>query len=242
MSSYITSLIKFTDFPEDFVNGDLFCNTWEYFEQLEKRGIGDSSEMTQSILKTVYVNEASGKKYSTRLVDSDLMYSPIFCMSAIYSKKFKQESIVKIPKRISDQTGDYKAAVIITDVKEFLGRINKRLPYFCYSPIDYIDYGNIFGKTIYQPILKKDKGKFGFQQEFRIYCQTLAITRKAEFDIPGIEKNSGIEINGNLAAKFSIGDISDIAKEFGIDEINSGVKIDLNIDWNYCHNKNLRKL
>ena len=37
MSSYITSLVKFTDYPEDLIGGQLYCNTWEYFDKFDYR-------------------------------------------------------------------------------------------------------------------------------------------------------------------------------------------------------------
>ena len=241
MSSYITSLVKFTDHTEDFINGDLYCNTWEYFDKLEKKGIGDLTEMTQVTLKTEYENRIMGLRFTIRLTYEDLCYTPVFCMYSYYSKIFQQSPIIKLPKIPSEGIGSYKSAVLITDVKEFLNRINKKQPSFCYSPIKYIYFDNQRrGKTIDKKITKKDKCN-EYQQEFRIYDHSIAITRREDFDIPGIKKIPGIDGNGNLAEKFPIGNLSDIAKKYSLDELFQGVKIELNIDWEYCHKNKLVK-
>jgi hypothetical protein len=235
MSSYIVSLIKFTDYPDDLINGKLFCNTWEYFDKLEKDGIGDSSEMTQSVLQTEYENRALNRRYKIRLVDSNLRFTPVYCMFAYYSKKYIQPPIIKLPKSLEDDLGKYQYAVIIADVKEFIHKINLHLPDFCYSPIHYIDYSNVRGKTIYNPIIRKDFRKYGHQQEFRFYNHKIAITRRTDFDNPGITKIPGIEINGNLAEIFPTEDMSNIASKVPTEQVFQGVSIDLKIDWDYCH-------
>lgn len=242
LSSYITSLIKFTDFPDDLIAGRLFCNTWEYFDKLEKNGIGDSTEMTQSVLQTEYENRALNRRYSIRLVDPDLRFTPVYCMFACYSKKFVQPPIIKLPKSLMADVGKNKFAVILTDVKEFLHRINRNLPDFYYSPIQYIDYSNLFGKTLFMPIIKKDYQKFNHQQEFRLYNHKIAITRQADFDIPGITKIPGIAINGTLAERFPTEDMSDITIKVPTDQVFKGVPVDLKIDWDYCHKRNLVKI
>lgn len=241
MSSYIVSLIKFTDYPDDLIDGKLFCNTWDYFDKLEKNGIGDSTEMTQSVLQTEYENRTLNRRYSIRLVDSDSRFTPIYCMFACYSKKYIHPPIIKLPKTLMDDVGGYQYAVIIADVKEFIHRIYLHLPDFCYAPIQYIDYGNVRGKTIYNPIIKKDFRNYGHQQEFRFYNPKIAITRRTDFDIPGITKIPGIEINGNLAEKFSTEDMSDIASKVPTEQVFQGVSIDLKIDWDYSHKNHLFK-
>lgn len=131
--------------------------------------------------------------------------------------------------------------MIITDVKEFLHRINLHLPGFCYSPIHYIDYSNLFGKTLFLPILKKDYRKFKHQQEFRLYNHKIAITRQSDFNFPGVTKIPGIEINGTLAERFPTEDMSDIIINVPTDQVFKGVLVDLKIDWNYCHKNKLKK-
>jgi hypothetical protein len=241
LSSYITSLIKFTDFPDDLIAGNLFCNTWKYFDRLEKDGIGDATEMTQSVLQTEYENRFLNRRYSIRLVDSDLCNTPIYCMFAYYSKKYIQPQIIKLPKSLLNDVGKYQYAVIITDVKEFLQRVNVHLPDFCYSPIHYINYSDLRGKSVRNPIISKDSQKFGHQQEFRLYNHNIAITRKTDFDIPGITKIPGIEINGLFAERFPTEDMGDIAIKVPITEIFNGIQVDLKIDWNFCHIRNLVK-
>lgn len=241
MSNYIVSIIKFTDFPDDLIDGKLFCNTWEYFDKLEKNGIGDSTEMTQSVLQTEYENRALNRRYSIRLVNPDLRFTPVYCMFACYSKKYIQPPIIKLPKSLQDDVGKYQYAVIITDVKEFINRINLHLPDFCYSSIHYINYNNLRGKTIYNPIIKKDNQKYGHQQEFRFYNHKIAITRRTDFDIPGITKIPGFEINRTLAEKFSTETMGDIAIKVPTDQVFKGVPIELKIDWDYCHKRNLVK-
>jgi hypothetical protein len=125
---------------------------------------------------------------------------------------------------------------------QFIYRINLFLPDFCYSPIHYIDYSNVRGKTIYNPIIKKDFRKYGHQQEFRFYNHKVAITRRPDFDIPGITKIPGIEINRTLAEKFSTETMGDIAIKVPTDQVFKGIPIDLKIDWNYCHRNRLIKI
>jgi len=197
--------------------------------------------MTQAVLKTVYENKVLNRRYPIRLVNEDLCYTPVFCMYAWYSKKYQQSQKFKLPEMIAEDISSYKFAVLITDVKEFLNKINKQLPSFCYSPINYIDYTNLRGKVIFEPIIKKDKYKYGHQQEFRIYDHSIAITRREDFNIPGVMNIPGIENNGNLAEKFSIGNLNDITKIYTLDELLHGVRIELNIDWDYCHKNNLVK-
>ena len=241
MCNYITSLIKFTDHPEDFINGKLYCNTWEYFNKLKKKGVGDSNEMTQAILATEYENKILNKRYSFHFVNNDNLHTPVFCMYSYSSKKYKHPLIIKLPKIILKDIGSYKHAVIITNVKKFLNRIEKEQPSFCYRPIEYISFDNCRGKAIVEPITKKDKYDHEHQQEFRIYDHSIAITRKKDFNVPGTKKISGFYNNGNLAAKFFIGNLSDITKTHTPSELFDGIRIELDIDWDYCQKNNLVK-
>ena len=50
LSSYVTSLKKFTNFPGDLLAGRLFYITWECIDQLEKDGSVYWSEIVRNFL------------------------------------------------------------------------------------------------------------------------------------------------------------------------------------------------
>jgi len=232
MSSYITSLIKITDFPETLINGELYCNTWESFDKEERKEVGDNTELTAAVLNTEI--RFMNRRYYTRLINSDTLYTPIFCMTALYSKKYIKPTFIKLWDERFRKFGQY--AVVITDVKEFLFRLNEQQPGFCFAPVEYIDFAKLCGKAVYKPIIKKDKYLFGYQQEFRIYNHSIALTIDKNFNVPGIQK-----INAT-AKKFFIGDLHDIAIEYNnTDQLFDGVSVNLKVDWNYCHKTNLVK-
>jgi len=212
---HIISLIKITNFPADVVAGNLFCNRLQYYREAELQEIADEYEAT-----------AVSKWY--KLVDKDLLSCPVFCMYSVEVNK--QDDLTKI--QLSDERlkkfGDY--AVVITDVKEFINRINAKLNGFLYEAIRYIDMKNPEGidrYSIFNPIATKDKS-FKHQHEFRIFSHFWALASDTDFKMPNVKYIS------ERYKKFPIGDLKDITQKFETKELFSGVNVELKIDWEFC--------
>ena len=78
----------------------------------------------------------------------------------------------------------------------------------------------IYENAIFNPIVTKDI-VFGYQHEFRIYN---GLEYKLK-DVKYIDEN---------ARKFPIGDLRNIAQAYPVDDLFSGVEIELNVDWVFC--------
>ena len=229
MSNYIVALVKITDYPLDLLNRGLYCHTWKYYSEGEKNERFDPLEMGAAILNTRI--KVWDRLYSILLTDEDLAFTPVFCWIAIYSKKFVIPPKIKLSETKLREFG--KQAVIITDVTELIRRIDLLLPGFYYSAVDYLDFDSIVG-PIKNPIITKDN-YFKYQQEFRIFNPSVAL-KKGDFSVPGIEQ---IEEEQKL---FILGNINNIAMRCSIDELFSGIKVSLNVDWESCHKRRIKKL
>jgi hypothetical protein len=213
---HIISLIKITNFPEDFLAGNLYFNRLQYFREAEMKEIGDKFEATA-------VSEPS---YT--MVDSELLPNPVFCMYSVEAKK--QDDITRIQlndPRLRD-FGHY--AVVIKDVKEFIQRIRLNLSRFIYEAVRYIDIKHpkgIYQYAVFNPIVTKDR-YFEYQQEFRIFSHAWALSSNSEFQIPNVTYLD------EIAKKFAIGNLKDIAHQYKTDDLFTGVDIELNVDWNFC--------
>ena len=213
---HIVALIKITDYPEDVVKGDLFCNRLQYYREGELREISDKFEAT-AVSREWY-----------KLIDNHLLPSPIFCMYSVEARKQDDISVLQLKDDRLKKFGRY--AVVIKDVKEFIKRIETRLSEFSYEAIRYIDMRNPKGVdryAIFNPIATKDK-YFSYQQEFRIFSNIWALGSDSDFMIPHVKY-----IN-TLAKKFPMTDMKDIVQQFETDELFSGVNIEFNVDWDFC--------
>jgi hypothetical protein len=228
MNNYIVALVKITDYPKDLLNKGLFCHPWKYYSEGEKNERFDPLEMGASVLTTKI--EAWNRLYSIVLTNEDLAYMPVFCWTAIFSKKFVLPPKIKLSEDRFRRFG--KQAIIITDVKELIKRIEQQLPSFCYSVVEYLDFYSIIG-PIKKPITTKDN-YFKYQQEFRIFNPSIALKR-GEFYVPKIMQ---IEEEQKL---FTLGDIKDIAMWCSVDELFNGINVSLNVDWEFCHKKRIKK-
>jgi hypothetical protein len=213
---HIISLIKITNFPEDVILGNLYCNRLQYYREAELQEIGDKFEAT-AVSKQWY-----------RLVDNDLLSCPIFCMYTIEARKQDDTTTILLKDEELKKFGRY--AVVITDVKEFIKRINTNLSEFSYEAVRYIDMKNPEGidkYAIFNPIATKDNS-FNHQKEFRIFSHLWALASNADFQIPNVKYIS------ERSKKFPIGDLSGICKQFKTDELFSGINVELKIDWDFC--------
>jgi hypothetical protein len=171
---------------------------------------------------------AVSKKFY-RMVDNELLSCPVFCMYTVYGKENDPINEIKIDEKRLKKFGDF--AVIITNFKEFISRIASRLPDFNYELVRYIDMKNPTGidkPAIFNPIVTKDK-YFEYQREFRIFSNKWALSANSDFYIPNIKYIS------NESKKFSIESIKNITQCHPIDELFKGIKVELSIDWDFCH-------
>lgn len=240
MKKYITALIKLTNHPKDFLNGNLYCNTWEYMSIKY-----DKSEMIHSFSKFQFRNPWIKSLTKLGYYDEMLKDMPMFCMFAYYSEDKIIPHKIKISKKVAKTLCSPKRAIVITDVKKFINQVQTKLPDFFYESIDYVDYTKYLGITFFNPITTKDGNYFYHENEFRIYAPNYALTRKITFDyeelgfkiFPGLINDEKM-----ISEKFNIGDIRKIAFECSADELVNGIKKELIIDWSYCHRDQLIKL
>lgn len=213
---HIISLIKITHYPEDVMAGDLFCNRLQYYRETELEEIGDKFEAT-AVSRSLY-----------KLVDSDLLTHPVFCMYSVEAKKQGDTAKIQISDEKLKKFGQY--AVVITDVKEFINRINSKLSDFSYEAVRYIDMKNpegIYKPAIFNPIVTKDK-YFKYQQEFRIFSHAWALSDNVDFKMPNVRY-----IN-EISRKFPIGDLEEITKLYKTEDLFSGINVELKVDWDFC--------
>ena len=208
-TSYIISLLKITDFPDDFLNGYLYCNRLNYHREAEEKERGDKNE-------GLAVSNQRFKPYTLKIYNTDLFYYPTFCMLYIYSNKRSFSNKVKLDNEKLKKFGSY--TVIITDVKEFINRVERNIPNVHCEVVRYIDFNTLQGVdelAIYNPIATKDKN-FSYQQEFRIYVHRF------------------VDNDNFCPIRYTIGDLHDIGIQFPTSDLYRGVDVELNIDWDYC--------
>lgn len=227
MGKYIVSLIKFTNYPDDFIKGKLYCNRLKYFRDSEQEEIGDNLEAI-AVRKNYLIG---GEYWGLDYIDSDSLTAPVFSMYAVmvskqYNKRFlkmKDERLIKFGKK----------AVVITNVGEFLNRATVRLPKFKIELVRYIDYVNLTGVdkyAVFNPIATKDK-YFDYQCELRIHSEKIALSQNIDY-VPEYK-----ELIDKEAMKFSIGDLGGIAKVYDTVELFDGINVNLVFDWKNCRKK-----
>lgn len=167
---YIKALVKVTSeesYAEDFRKGKLYMNELRYFTKCEKKELEDKLEGRATSIKC--------KNIRVDLIDSMELCRPVFCMYGLYDTKFGNTQFVSICKKM-EYFGKY--AVIITNVSEFLRRIDEMGIEF--SPIKYQDVGNydLDSQIPYNPIYRKVE-YFKYQQEFRLVKPDLYLTKNS---------------------------------------------------------------
>ena len=167
---YIKALIKVTSeksYAEDFREGKLYMNELRYFTKCEKKELEDRLEGRAASItyKNMWVN----------LVDSMDLCRPVFCMYGLYDTKFGNTHFVSICDKMR-YFGGY--AVIVTNVAEFLRRLDRIGVEF--SPIKYqnVDKHNLDSRIPYNPIYRKAE-YFKYQQEFRLVKSGLYLTKNS---------------------------------------------------------------
>ena len=218
---HLVSLIKITNNPKDVLDGNLYCNRLQRFREVEIEEMKDDIEAI-AISKYLY------NSYWLRIIDEDLLSCPVFCMYSLEVKNHNCPTKIQFDNVKLKKFGCY--AVVITNLKEFISRVNCKLPEFRCEAVRYIDIRNPEGVNklpIFNPIATKDK-YFMYQQEFRIYSRSWALSSNTDFKIPNVKYVD------ESARKFSIGDLRDIAQEYPINDLFSGIEVKLKIDWDYC--------
>lgn len=167
---YIKALIKVTSeksYAEDFREGKLYMNELRYFTKCEKKELEDRLEGRAASItyQNMWVN----------LVDSMDLCRPVFCMYGLYDTKFGNTNFVSICDKMRC-FGGY--AVIVTNVAEFLRRLDRIGVEF--SPIKYqnVDKHNLDSRIPYNPIYRKVE-YFKYQQEFRLVKSGLYLTKNS---------------------------------------------------------------
>ncbi|MGD0342976.1 MAG: hypothetical protein ABSA76_14845, partial [Bacteroidales bacterium] len=172
MKYYIAALIKFTDHPCDFLGGNLYCHNINYFREMEFKQIHRQYEGTA----------LSKKKNNIEINFVITDPFPAFCMYSVEVKSQNKPHIQITDERLK-KFGKY--AVIVTDVKEFLKRINQYQPKFLYQSVRYINYDDQEKKSIlnYEPItIKYDY--FRYEHEFRIFSYKYLLLKETLDKIP----------------------------------------------------------
>lgn len=227
-SSHVIALIKFVetiDHANDFLNGNLFCKPWSFFKKVEDQQRGDRLELAAAKLRSKIYSRKANVLYDVWFENTDNAFSPVFCMYSVFSRNCSLHK--KIQLHDEDLRGFGKFGVVIKDVKEFIKRLATRIPGFSYGLIDYIDYDNLTDGNQFalkSPITQKDHKLFSYQQEFRIYNLHYAITNDSEQY--SLIKNV-IPPNEHEAAIFEIGDLSQIAEIQSMDNLLSGMQIEI---------------
>ena len=167
---YIKALVKVTSeksYAEYFRNGKLYMNELRYFTKCEKKELEDKLEGRAASLhfQNIWLN----------LIDSMELCRPVFCMYGLYDTKFGNTHFVSICDKMR-HFGAY--AVIVTNVSEFLRRLDRMGVEF--SPIKYqnVDKHNLDSRMPYNPIYRKVE-YFKYQQEFRLVKPDLYLAKNS---------------------------------------------------------------
>ena len=107
---------------------------------------------------------------------NDVLELNVFCMFGVYggSRELTERHAIELPKRCFHEFGQY--AVVITDVKQFLDRVQdaaKRKGYPSeFRPVKYYDPSTFHGHmTDIEAVFSKPQN-FDYQKEFRIAFKT----------------------------------------------------------------------
>lgn len=217
---YIKALVKVTskeNYAEDFRNGKLYMNELRYFTKCEQRELEDKLEGRAASI--MYQNVCFN------LIESMALCRPVFCMYGIYDTKFGSAHFVSICDKMK-YFGKY--AVVVTNVAEFLRRLDQIGVEF--SPIKYqnVDKHNLDSRIPYNPIYRKVE-YFKYQQEFRLVMPNLYLTKNSA------EKYSELQIlDDDHYELFVPGGLRDITSPvLPIEQLllPKRYAIDLTVDW-----------
>jgi len=235
MKKYVYALIKITDtldHAQDFCDGLLFCNRVKYFIGCEKKEIGDAKEaiayISQHTYKAGFIHNRTRYNFNHQFnidwQDIQITYNPAFCMYAVIGDKnyLRKSETIKLFNTKLKKFGDF--AVIVKDVPKFLTIIQSSLPNFQYSLIGYLDYSKPL--TPPNPIINKDY-YFNYQNEFRIYSQSISLVNNETTEVFG-------ELINKDAETFPFSPINGITSVVRTSELFDGVKVQLNRDYDSC--------
>lgn len=184
-----------------FYQGEIFCNSFEYFAKHEKKEVGDRYETVSDLhlgrLKRIGFNDKSGvKQYFKVDVPAQLKefhtghVGNLFCLYAFKYSDYLDSGEVRLPEAIS---GFGDSIVMIVDIHQFLERVRLKLTElnktYTKNFVKYLELSCYSGK---RDPFQKDTA-FSHQNEYRLYLH------------PNVGENKG-------PFCFSIGDISDIAQ------------------------------
>lgn len=201
MIVFLAKVFREEKHAEDFLNGRMYSNSLAYFKRIEDGGVrGDEDEgaiMLQReglIIELTATNRATGEVDTIRMsgheLTSPLVMRPewfdhinVFCMYAGHTgdlKSISEQNVLELKKQLATpddcaQLGNY--AVVITNVREFLGRVKagaKRQGYgVCGGLVRYYDaqVGSPPTKSEIEAIFTKRK-EYEYQKEFRIAIDT----------------------------------------------------------------------
>ena len=178
MKKYIKGLVKVTSkecYAKDFRDGKLYMNELRYFRECEQRELEDKLE-GRSL--TIYANNTP-----IHCIDPMALCFPVFCMYGLYDSKYGGTKSVSICPKMK-AVGKY--AVVVTNVQEFLRRIEKTGLEF--SPVKYqnSDKNNFDSRVPFRPEYRKVE-YFKYQKEFRIKKPDLLLTKNSTEKYDGLE-------------------------------------------------------
>lgn len=203
----LIKIFKCKKYANDFLNGNLYCNTLDYFRKLEsnekERGDKREGQLPLPIESIQFESKELGK-HTYKVVNTPeklptfsyqgIEYINIFSMSFIPAKIRNKTLDLKISSRHFECFGNY--LVVVLHFPEFMSRIKKTLNnsnyiYGCqkvnyYNPDQVVAPEHQFEELIFM----KDH-KFKWQNEYRIAFET--------------------NIQNNQPVTLKIGDINDIA-------------------------------
>lgn len=175
---YIFFKIGQRKYMEDlFNNGDIFCNTFEYFAKSDAAEVGDPDETVTdlhlgTLTKLTFTDKSGGKRAIEMKVPGQLKQRSTGHVGNIYSLyAFKYSERLDtgeftLPENLL-KFGD--AIVVILDIHEFMERIEKKLKKdnrgYQRGFVKYLDYQNYSGDR--SPFQKNIT--FQHQHEYRIY-------------------------------------------------------------------------
>lgn len=238
MGKYVLGFIKITseEYANDFYNGNIYFNRLQYFMKCEKEEIRDSHETTIATTKSTISLKTSNNvfEYYFNWQDKESQYYPSYCMYSLYiqGKDFLRCNRVKLNDERLKKFGTH--AVVIKYVKKFLNKIKLSEQDFNYSLVRYKEYINSTRKIMVtgNPVTCKDIS-FKHQQEFRIYNNSMALTRNPDYD-GFAEQYYDTKYITNIES------LKDIAEICTVDELFNGKEISFSMDWNFNKRKNLK--
>ena len=188
-------LMKFTtsyEYQQDFLNGNLFFNTADFFAKCDDEGRGDSDEGNTFIVDYENPNlisanlEKVGDTYAIVVCDysktpEDYKRGTIWDYSSAINRRRKiisfytafvniqEQRVAPFDSRMKKEFGEY--GILILNRQEFFQRVwkaiyeSKKYTQVAMGFLDYIPQDKHQGLIDWNPFLKKEK--FAYQNEFR---------------------------------------------------------------------------